>query len=254
MDWTICVTCSGRNIIWGNVLDFVWMYRGKSRGEKKYISQDNSCLLHYRAEHCRLLLELNDSVSPTESYWTTTQTMFRTMGFATRVQGLRNCDDILYSTYCHWSKCNALCSLLHPGSLCLGSDVPSNAIHQSPGFEWLEIGRGVLQRQVRLGAWHFVYFKPLKEQSVHWQQKSLYHDYGRRTFTVVERSCRSRQPQSVFFEHLRITSWSWNLQKCHLQSDKEFDLIVTHLNFTTWHSFLILSSLLELPSCRSVFL
>jgi len=160
--------------------------------EKKKISQDNRCLPPYRTEHYPLLLELNDSVSPTESYRSTTKTMFHTLAFATRVQGLRNCDDILYSAYCHWRKCNALCSLLHLGSFCLGSDVPSNAIHQSPGFEWIEKGRGTLQRQIRFGAWHFGYFKPLKEQSVHWQQKSLYHDYGRRTFTVDACSCRSR--------------------------------------------------------------
>jgi hypothetical protein len=143
---------------------------------EKEISQDNRCLRPYRTERCHLLLHLNDSVSATESYRPTTQPMFRTLGFATRLQGPRNCDDILYITYCHWSECDALRSLLRPGSLCLGSEVPSNAIHQSPGFEWLETRRGILRRQIRLGAWHFGYFKPLKEQSVHWQQKSLYHD------------------------------------------------------------------------------
>jgi len=123
------------------------MYRGKSRNK---FSQDNRCLRPHRTEHCPLLLELNDSASATESYRTTTQTMFRTLGFATRVQKLRNCEDILYFIYCHWRKCNALRSLLRPVFLCLGWEVPSNAIRQSPGFEWLGTGRGTLQRQNRL--------------------------------------------------------------------------------------------------------
>jgi hypothetical protein len=186
-------------------------------------------------------------VNATESYRPTTRTMFRTLGFATRVQGLRNCDDIFYFTYCHWRKYNALRSLLRPGSLRLGSEVPSNAIHQSPGFEWLGTGRGILQRQNRFGAWHFGYLKPLKEQSVHWQQKSLYQDYGKRTLTVVVHSCRADNSSQS-----SLSIWgSWNLQKCYLQSDKEFNLYQFH-NMTLF--FLILSSLLELPSRRYVFL
>jgi hypothetical protein len=47
------------------------MYRGKSR--KKIISQDNRCLRPYRTEYRPLLLELNDSVSATESYRPETQ-------------------------------------------------------------------------------------------------------------------------------------------------------------------------------------
>jgi hypothetical protein len=72
---------------------------------------------------------------------------------------------------------------------------PSNAIHQSPGLEWLELGH------IRLGLWHFRCFKALKEQSVHRQQTSLYHDYGGRTFSVDVSSCRCRQVNSPFFEH-----------------------------------------------------
>lgn len=122
------------------------------------------------------------------------------------------------------------------------------------GLSGSEQGGVHFKDKIDFGAWHLGYSQLLKEQSVHWHQKSLYHDYGRRAFTVTVRSCRSRQLQSVFFEHLRVTSWPWYFQKCHLPSDKEFNLIVTHLNSTTWHSFLILSSLIELPSCGSVFL
>jgi len=88
-----------------------WIFSGCTDvNHEKKISQDNQCLRPYRTEHYLSLLELNDSVSTTESYWPRTQTMFRTLSFAIRVQGFRNCDDIIYSTYCHWRKCNALCS------------------------------------------------------------------------------------------------------------------------------------------------
>ena len=53
-----------------------WNFSGPTEvNHEKKISQDSRCLRPYRTEHFPFLLELNDSVSATETYKPTTQTI-----------------------------------------------------------------------------------------------------------------------------------------------------------------------------------